>query len=60
VEENANETVPRARVFKSYNINPRSTNDVHPQPLDRTRVKGSGANSKRKGHQALTVRLSHV
>jgi len=31
-----NEIVTRARVFKSYNVNSRSGNDVHPQPLDRT------------------------
>ena len=33
--EEMNETVTRARVFKSYNINSRSANDAHPQPLDR-------------------------
>ena len=39
MEENAkgvNVTVPRARVFESYNVNSRSANDTHPQPLDRT------------------------
>ena len=33
--EEMNETVTRARVFKSYNVNSRSANDAHPQPWDR-------------------------
>ena len=38
MQENAkgvNVTVPRACVFESYNVNSRSANDTHPQPLDR-------------------------
>ena len=33
--EEMNETVPRARVFKSYNVNSRNVNDAHPQSFDR-------------------------
>jgi len=34
--EEMNETVSRACIFKSHNVNSRSANDAHPPLLDRT------------------------